>query len=338
MHQKRQSQAEGIFDADAAQAEPDGVPDATESDAADMSDDARDGAAASSSSSPSSRHGLLRRIAGVPGAIGAWLEPYRGLNPKYFTGMVAVLLSVIVMCLPSAYAVESPGPTADVLGKTGGKQVIAVTGAKTHQDKGKLLLVTVNASGVPGYPVTNAQTLYAWIDPHQTVMPQEAVVPVGQTAEEYKKESSKEMSSSQDTATAAALAYAKKLGVDTDGVKVTMHVDDIGGPSAGMMYALGLIDKLTPDNETGGKTIAGTGTMSKNGKVGAIGGIRLKMLGAKRDGATWFLAPESNCSEVVGHVPSGLRDVKVATLDEAYRALVAIGKGEGETLAHCTAK
>ena len=116
-----------------------------------------------------------------------------------------------------------------------------------------------------------------------------------------------------------------------------MHVDDIGGPSAGMMYALGVIDKLTPQDETGGLTIAGTGTIDADGTVGAIGGIRLKMLGARRDGATWFLAPEENCAEVVGHVPDGLRDVSVSTLEEAYEALVAIGKGEGDALPHCSA-
>ena len=119
-------------------------------------------------------------------------------------------------------------------------------------------------------------------------------------------------------------------------MRVRMHIDDIGGPSAGMMYTLGTISKLTARDETGGKIIAGTGTMENGGKVGAIGGIRLKMLGAKRDGAAWFLAPASNCDEVVGHVPSGLRDVKVSTLDEAYQALVAIGQGKGEKLPHCT--
>lgn len=104
-----------------------------------------------------------------------------------------------------------------------------------------------------------------------------------------------------------------------------------------MMYTLGLIDKLTPESESGGKTIAGTGTIDKKGNVGKIGGIQLKMVGAKRDGATWFLAPADNCSAVAGHVPDGLRDVKVATLDEAYRALVAIGKGQADDLPHCTA-
>lgn len=91
------------------------------------------------------------------------------------------VLCVLVLIAPSAYVVQEPGPTQDVLGKVEGKQVIDVSGVKTHKDSGKLLLVTVNASGVPGYPVTNAQALLAWANPKATVIPQEAVFPVGQS-------------------------------------------------------------------------------------------------------------------------------------------------------------
>lgn len=248
------------------------------------------------------------------------------------------VLCVLVLIAPSAYVVQEPGPTQDVLGKVEGKQIIDVSGVKTHKDSGKLLLVTVNASGVPGYPVTNAQALLAWANPKATVIPQEAVFPVGQSAKDYAKESNKEMSSSQNAAATAAKRFLKAHGYDVSGMKVSMHVDDIGGPSAGMMYTLGLIDKVTGEQLSGGKTIAGTGTMNAKGKVGAIGGIRLKMIGAKRDGATWFLAPESNCSDVVGHVPQGLHVVKVGTLDEAYDALVAIRDGKGGSLPQCTVK
>lgn len=254
---------------------------------------------------------------------------------RYLAGLITVALCALVLALPSAYSVETPGPTQDVLGKSGGKEVISVSGAKTYDDDGQLRLVTVNASGVPGYPITNAQMLWGWLDSSTVVMPVEAVVPVGQTAEEYAEETKSEMTSSQDAATQAAFKYLQAQGVDTSGITVTMHVDDIGGPSAGMMYALGLIDKLTAADETGGAIIAGTGTMDADGEVGEIGGIRLKMLGAKRDGATWFLAPAGNCDEVVGHVPDGLRDVMVSTLDEAYQALVAIGQGKGDDLPHC---
>lgn len=259
-------------------------------------------------------------------------------TPKYLAGLIAIGLCIVVMVMPSAYTVEGPGPTQDVLGEVSGKKVITVSGATVHNDSGKLLLTTVNASGVPGYPVTNAVAMWAWLDPKQTVMPREAVVPVGQTSEEYAQKAEKQMTSSENAAAQAALAFMADQGMDVSNVKVSMHVEDIGGPSAGMMYTLGVIDKLTEANETGGKVIAGTGTMNAQGEVGAIGGIRLKMLGAKRDGATWFIAPEANCNEVVGHVPEGLTVVKAATLEEAYQALVAIGEGNGSSLAGCSAE
>ena len=75
------------------------------------------------------------------------------------------------------------------------------------------------------------------------------------------------------------------------------HVGDIGGPSAGLMFSLGIYDLLTPGDLTGGKFIAGTGTITVDGKVGAIGGIQQKMSGAKEAGATVFLVPAGNCDE-----------------------------------------
>ena len=285
-----------------------------------------------------SLHDSLDSLRAAPSRLGRYV---RSRSPRWFAGTAAVALCVVTLCLPSAYSTEWPGPTRDVLGTVeaggndGKSQVIGVTGVATHRDSGRLLLVTVSANGVPGYPLTNAEVLWSWIDPQRVVMPREAVVPAGQTTSEYRKESSKEMTSSQDNAVKAATRFLKTKGVDVSGMKVAMRVDDIGGPSAGMMYALGLIDKVTPEDETGGRTIAGTGTIDAKGKVGSIGGIRLKMIGAKRDGATWFLAPKANCGEVVGHVPDGLRDVSVSTLDEAYEALVAIGEGKGESLPHC---
>ena len=263
---------------------------------------------------------------------------------RYLAGAAAVVLALVVLLLPSPYVVEMPGPTQDVLGDVDGKPVIDVDGADVFKDSGALLLVTVSATGVPGYPALTAQAVWAWADPSMEVTPREAVTEPGQTADEYQEQVNQQMSGSQEESAVAALSYAKEhakeLDLDAaalDSVTARMHVDDIGGPSAGMMYALGLLDKLTAAKETGGATIAGTGTIDKKGAVGSIGGIRLKMLAAKRDGATWFLAPEANCDEVVGHVPRGLRDVRVSTLDEAYQALKAIGEGHADDLPHCTA-
>jgi PDZ domain-containing protein len=116
---------------------------------------------------------------------------------------------------------------------------------------------------------------------------------------------------------------------------VKIKIDDIGGPSAGMMFALGIIDTLTPGDLTGGKHIAGTGEISVEGQVGPIGGIRQKMIGARRDGAEYFLAPKDNCDEVRGHVPDGMRDVQVGSLGQAEAAVKAIAAGTVATLPRC---
>lgn len=110
--------------------------------------------------------------------------------------------------------------------------------------------------------------------------------------------------------------------------QVKIQLDNVGGPSAGMMFALGIVDKLTPGPMTGGRHFAGTGTIDAEGAVGPIGGIAQKMLGAARSGATVFLAPEDNCGEVVGHVPEGMQVVKVSTLEEAVDAVTLIGQGK----------
>ena len=119
-------------------------------------------------------------------------------------------------------------------------------------------------------------------------------------------------------------------------IDVTIQLDNVGGPSAGTMFALGIIDALTPGEMTGGEHIAGTGTITIDGDVGRIGGIRQKMHGAREAGNSYFLAPTGNCDEVVGHVPDGLQVVSVATLDDAISAVEAIAEGEAASLPACT--
>lgn len=118
-------------------------------------------------------------------------------------------------------------------------------------------------------------------------------------------------------------------------IDVSIQLENVGGPSAGMMFALGIFDKMTPGELTGGEHIAGTGTIGGSGEVGAIGGIVQKMYGAQGAGADWFLAPESNCSEVVGHIPSGLEVFSVADLDDAIAAVEAIADGDTADLPRC---
>jgi PDZ domain-containing protein len=109
--------------------------------------------------------------------------------------------------------------------------------------------------------------------------------------------------------------------------------NQIGGPSAGMMFALGIIQKVGTDDLTDGRFIAGTGTIDSSGKVGAIGGIQLKMIAARDAGATVFLAPAANCGDVRGAVPDGLDVVKVNTLHQAIQDLETTE--QGGAVPHC---
>ncbi|MFF0494613.1 PDZ domain-containing protein [Nocardia sp. NPDC004068] len=110
-------------------------------------------------------------------------------------------------------------------------------------------------------------------------------------------------------------------------LEVTFNLADIGGPSAGLMFSLALIDKLSPGKLNGGKFIAGTGTIDPDGKVGPIGGIQYKMMAARDAGAETFLVPADNCNEAKERTPAGLRLIKVDTLTTAVQSLDALTAG-----------
>ena len=123
------------------------------------------------------------------------------------------------------------------------------------------------------------------------------------------------------------------LGVDVGPICATPFTVDlglgneIGGPSAGLMFALGIMDEVGTKDLTGGRFIAGTGTIDASGNVGPIGGIQLKMIAAKRKGASVFLAPAGNCSDVTAATPKGLQVIRVSTLHDAVQDLLALQSG-----------
>ncbi len=116
---------------------------------------------------------------------------------------------------------------------------------------------------------------------------------------------------------------------------IDIKLADVGGPSAGLMFALGIYDKLTPGSLTGGKFVAGTGTIDDDGKVGPIGGIEMKTVGARSKGAQYFLTPADNCASAAQDTPDGLTLVKVDTIDDALGALEDIRSGDTADLPKC---
>jgi PDZ domain-containing protein len=115
---------------------------------------------------------------------------------------------------------------------------------------------------------------------------------------------------------------------------VDIGLKDVGGPSAGLMFALGLVDKLTPGDLTGGRSIAGTGTIDDSGAVGPIGGIQQKVVAASRAGATVFLVPAADCTGARQASTRGVRLVRVDTLRTAISALEALDRGSND-IPHC---
>jgi PDZ domain-containing protein len=135
-----------------------------------------------------------------------------------------------------------------------------------------------------------------------------------------------------DDKTRALVGFVPETGYEFP-FTVDIEIENVGGPSAGLMFALGIVDKLTRDDLTGGKTVAGTGTIDDAGVVGPIGGIEMKVLGAKASGADVFLVPADNCASAKRNAPDGLRLVKVARLGDALKALDALRTGKGAVAA-----
>lgn len=110
-------------------------------------------------------------------------------------------------------------------------------------------------------------------------------------------------------------------------IDVTYNLNDVGGPSAGMIFSLAVIDKLSPGELNGGRNVAGTGTINEDGTVGPIGGITHKIEGARDGGAELFLAPEKNCAEANKADSGDMVVAKVRTLDDAIAAMHAFSSG-----------
>jgi PDZ domain-containing protein len=240
--------------------------------------------------------------------------------------VVAALLAVAAFA-PLPVSIVYPGTTVDVLGSHQGASVITVTGTPVRRTSGQLRMVTVQATA-PNASVHFSDVWRAWWNSHEAAMPRDSVYPGGGSAKEAARVVQRQMVESQQAATAAAL---KHLGLSPAQVKVNLRLADIGGPSAGLLFTLGIIDKVAGDGHggdlTGGRVIAGTGTIDASGKVGAVGGVPLKELGARHDGATVFLVPRDECSDAKAQLPSGLRLIPVQTLDGAIAALDALKAG-----------
>ena len=333
------------------------------------------------------------------------LLPVKARLPR-FTTLLLGLLILAAFFLPSPYVMLSPGSPQNVLGSA-----IKISGTTVYPTTGKLSVTSVMVTDPDSY-VTGFDVLYGWVASDRAVLPRDEIYPKGESVKQSKQQGADEMSSSQTTATAAALSYlgyesTSKLVVteinknsnsyqvlqpadqiiSIDGVeykspngvvdyldnkkpgdfitikvlrdevelltkqiklsarddgsaiigviierkfnfpfKVDIKLADTGGPSGGLVFALGIIEKLTPDDLISSRNIAGTGTITADGQVGPIGGIIEKIIGARRAGVSIFLTPTSNCQDIksIDQAAKGegvMKIVPVATLQQAVDVL-----------------
>ncbi|MFB6776728.1 S16 family serine protease [Streptomyces sp. NPDC056352] len=238
-----------------------------------------------------------------------------------------VALFGVAAFAPLPFTVAQPGTTANVLGDVHGTPVISIKGTPTRPTRGQLRMTTIIATG-PTADVGMGDVIDGWFRTDRAVLPRESVYPTGGSEKEIEKHNLEDMKKSQNSAVDAALRY---LGKAPGSVDVTLHLADVGGPSAGLFFALGIVDKLEGNGSggdlTGGRTVAGTGTIEADGTVGAVGGVSLKTQAARRDGATVFLVPKAECKAAGAELPKGLRLIPVTTLKSAVSSLTALDKG-----------
>ena len=160
------------------------------------------------------------------------------------------------------------------------------------------------------------------LDKEAEILPVEVVYRVGISGDEAHEEVATQMDESQHTSVTAAVSLLQKqwqYALDPDTVKIA--IDDVGGPSAGLAFALGIIQKTGVEDLARGRTIATTGAVDDEGNVLPIGGVQQKMEAATKKGAQILLVPEDNYA-MLHDIPDSLKVIPVATLSDAVQALV----------------
>lgn len=274
------------------------------------------------------------RVAGGPGhpvsvfdVLGAWVSPTSDVYPveEFFppqqTEEQVKSTNAAMMVSSQQYAAGVALDAAGVSKKVMIAEIAAGVPAATTLQVGDTL------TSIGGTPVTSTKSAVAAIRAQPGGQPVRIVVDRGGKV------------LTLDVGTRRLANGQAQLGVallPAEAKDIHIAVGDIGGPSAGLMFALGIYELVTPGDLTGSARIAGTGTLAPSGQVGPIGGIKQKMAGAAGIGATFFLAPADNCGEVVGNVPSGMEAFKVATFDEALADVKAIAAGRTADLPRCS--
>lgn len=240
------------------------------------------------------------------------------------TPLLVKLLFFFVIALPLVtpvnFVVIQPGEATPLFPKTLKIQKDFAQRIITYKPDGQMYLLSIWVSN-PDAKVLGAEIVQCWVRGDCAVIPRSVVYEKGTDTKTEVKKATAQMKVSQDTAiTATKALLAKNFPQITTSDLVDQALDvklkNTGGPSGGLIFALGLTELLTPDDLLQGRKVAASGTVSKAGKVGPIGGITEKIIAAKKAQAQLLFIAKDNCEDLPTDV-SGISVVAVATLQEA---------------------
>jgi len=237
-----------------------------------------------------------------------------------FALIVLTLFSALALIAPLPYVIIMPGQAQNIFEK-----IITIKDQKSYPATGRIDLMSIRVTN-PNSWLIGPEIIYSWLKADEAVYPRAAIYPPGTTQKSEDRKAKADMVNSQDNAKTAALSFLRlhpEYGVPANDLhikNIAFDVKKTGGPSGGMIFAISVIELLTEKDLLHGRHIAGTGTITTDGKVGPIGGINEKILAAHKAGATLFLAPAGNSGDIA-NIPTGIKVVIVATLAEAIAAL-----------------
>jgi Lon-like protease len=253
----------------------------------------------------------------------------------------ALFLFVIALPLvtPVNFVVIQPGEAAPLFPKILKINKDFDQRITTYKPDGQMYLLSIWVSN-PDAKILGAEIVQCWVRADCVVTPRSVVYEKGTNTKTEVKKATAQMKISQHTAITATRALLAKNfpKVDTSELvdrALNVTLKNTGGPSGGLIFALGLTELLTPDDLLQGRKIAASGTVSDSGKVGPIGGITEKIIAAKQAGVELLFAARKNCEDLPTDV-SGISVVAVATLQEALDYLQKPIRSSSPRVSGCT--
>ena len=265
-------------------------------------------------------------------ALRAWVDPDRAVVPRE------------LVYPEGTTAEQSQQQNAAMLADSQQNAKVAALRKLGYEIEGTVVVDAVLAD-TPADGTLEPGDVVVSVDGTDVHTPQDVVDAVtaheaGETVDFVLQRDGKELKESVQTMAAeddgrALVGFTPVMGYDLP-IEIEIGIDDrIGGPSAGMIFAVAIYDTLTPGALLEGNHVAGTGEITVDGEVNPIGGIQQKIAAASADGARLFLAPRDNCDEVAGANNGDMQVVPIETLDQAITTIEAFSAGDTDDLASC---